>query len=83
MGFIYIFKKKDKYNEAEWNYDYVGVLPKDSTIIPNQTDVRKTGNDYLDDEVLDEKMDDAVEDLLYTERDRVKKKNQRYNYYGY
>lgn len=82
-GYIYIFKKKDKYNEAEWNYDYVGVLPKDSTIIPDQTDVRNTGNDYLDDEDLDEKMKDAVEDLLYTERDRVKKKNQRYNYYGY
>ncbi|MCO4819910.1 MAG: TraB/GumN family protein [Bacteroidetes bacterium] len=82
-GYIYIFKKKDKYNEAEWNYDYVGVLPQDSTIIPTITDVRDTGNDYLDDEDLDEKMEDAVEDLLYTERNRVKKKNQRYNYYGY
>ena len=82
-GYIYIFKKKDKYNEAEWNYDYVGVLPLDSTIIPDQTDVRNTGNDYLDDEDLDEKMKYAVADLLYTERNRVKKKNQRYNYYGY
>ena len=74
-GYIYIFKKKDKYNEAEWNYDYVGVLPLDSTIIPDQTDVRNTGNDYLDDEDLDEKMKYAVADLLYTERNRVKKKN--------
>ncbi len=82
-GYIYIFKKKDKYDEAEWNYDYVGVLPEDSTIIPERTDVRNTGNDYLDDEDLDEKMKDAVENLLYTERNRVKKKNQRYNYYGY
>lgn len=82
-GYVYIFKKKDKYNEQEWNYDFVGILPLDSTEIPEITDVRDTGNDYLDEEDLDEKMEDAVENLLYSDRKRVKKKNQRSNYYGY
>lgn len=82
-GYVYIFKKKDKYNDAEWNYDYVGILPLDSTKVPERTDVRNSGNDYLDDEDLDKKMKDAVENLLYSDRKRVKKKNSRYNYYGY
>ncbi len=82
-GYIYIFKKKDPYNDAEWNYDYVGILPLDSTEIPEFTDVRDTGNDYLDDEELDKKMDEVLEDLLYSDRQRVKEKNRSNGYYGY
>jgi hypothetical protein len=82
-GYIYVFKKKDSYNDAEWNYDYVGVLPEDSTEIPKWVTIRDTGNDYLDEEDLDEKMEDAVENALYAHRKRVKKKTRRRSYYGY
>ena len=82
-GYVYIFKKKDKYDDTEWNYDYVGILPLDSTEIPQSTDVKDTGNDYLDEEELDEEMEDIVEDILYSDRNRVKRKNRRNDYYGY
>jgi len=82
-GYIYVFKKKDSYNDAEWNYDYVGVLTEDSTEIPKWVTIRDTGNDYLDEEDLDEKMEDAVENALYAHRKRVKKKTRRRSYYGY
>lgn len=82
-GYIYIFKKKDQYNDAEWNYDYVGILPGDTTKIPKSYDVRDTGNDYLDDDDLEETMKDVVENLRYSDRKRVKKKSRRGYYYGY
>jgi hypothetical protein len=84
-GYIYVFKKKDKYKDAEWNFDYVALLPADSTMVPEYYDinVRKKNNDFLDMEDLDEKMEEVAEDLLYENRKRVKKKRKRYNYYGY
>ncbi len=84
-GYIYVFKKKDKYNDAEWNFDYVGVLPLDSTEVPEYYDIgtRKKNSDYLDDEDMDEKIEEVVENILYADRKRVKKKRKRSNYYGY
>ncbi|MCB9260814.1 MAG: TraB/GumN family protein [Flavobacteriales bacterium] len=82
-GYVYVFKKKDKYNDKQWEYDYIGIMPKDSTIVPKDYDVKDNGNDYIDEEELDKTMEDVIDHLLYADRKRVKEKRKYRGFYGY
>jgi hypothetical protein len=83
-GYIYVFKHKDSYNENEWEYDYIGLQPLDSMEYNFKSDLSRKGIDFIDNELMDKTLKEAIEVVIYEDRKRVKGKNgnNRYDYYN-
>lgn len=86
-GYIYFFKHKDNYNDEEWNIDYYGVQPLDSTKFELDNNVSDTDIDIdlEDQEEVDKKIEEILDQVKYQHRQRVvpERRNPYYSPYGY
>lgn len=83
-GYLYFVKHKDRYNEDDWNIDYYGVQPLDSTKFELYSKVSQTDMDIdlEDEEEVEKKIKEIIELLKFKHRQRVVPEG-RNPYYGY
>jgi uncharacterized protein YbaP (TraB family) len=85
-GYIYFFKHKDSYSEDDWNIDYIGLQPLDSTKFELSTDISNDDIDVdiEDPEEINKKVDKILERIKFMHRKRVVAEGRNsYNPYGY
>jgi uncharacterized protein YbaP (TraB family) len=79
LGYIYVFKHVDKYDDEEWEYDYIGVLPLDSTDFKIDYLTINRNTNFIDEDLLDSQIEDVIKRIKYSDRKRVRVK-RRYGF---
>ncbi|MBI1304988.1 MAG: hypothetical protein GC181_00070 [Bacteroidetes bacterium] len=80
-GTLYLFKRPNENDRELWVFDYIVVINKGA--IKDTYKIKRASSEYLDDEEMYKKVDEAAENLWYSDRPRVKRSYGGFNYYDY